>query len=226
MRIISKSRTNALARLLAGVMLTVTFLPGIDRLEAAEDSHGLVDTRSRWSFNFGVGIIGDTSAPGDYYRFDFDSAWGAGEGRTYNFAINYRLHEFDWKIGKQRFQPQLELPMMLTLVDEEELALFPDYNAGLMFRWRDWPWNRTVYTTFAIGLGVSYSSKVWTFDKQRHPGEYRAHLKFWLPIELTFAHPKSPQHQIMLFIDHQSGGHITDEGGQDAWGIGYRYNFE
>ncbi len=226
MRIVSNSRTNATARLMAGVMLTVTLLPGINRSQAAEDSRPLLDPRSRWSFTLGVGVIGDTSAPGDYYKFDFDTAWGSGEGWTYNFTMNYRLHEFEWKIGKQRFRPQLELPMMLTMVDEAERGLFPDYNAGLMLRWRDWPWNRTAYTTFAIGLGVSYSSKVWTFDRQRHPGEYRAHLKFWLPIELTFAHPKRPQHQIMLFIDHQSGAHITDEGGQDAWGVGYRYAFE
>ena len=225
MRIISNNRANAPARLMAGVMLTVALLPGINQSQAAEDSRPLVDPRSRWSFSLGIGAIGDTSAPGDYYRFNFDTARGLGEGWTYNFAMNYRLYEFEWKIGNQRFRPQFELPMMLTIVDEAELGMFPDYNAGLMFRWRDWPWNRTIYTTFAIGLGVSYSSKVWTFDRQRHPGEYRAHLKFWLPIELTFAHPKRPQHQIMLFIDHQSGAHITDEGGQDAWGVGYRFGF-
>ena len=205
-------------------MLAISLLPVVVRAQAAEDSGS--DQRSRWSFNFAVGRIGDTSAPGDYYRFDFDTAWGAGEGWTYNFAMAYRLREFDWQIGKQRFRPQVELPMMLTLVDEDESGLFPDYNVGLMFRWRDWPWNRTVRTTLGLGLGISYSSRVWTFDRQRHAGTDRAHLKFWLPIEITFAHPRRPRHQFTLFIDHQSGAHVTDVGGQDAWGIGYRYSYE
>ena len=182
-----------------------------------------LSARSRWSLNFGVGTIGDTSAPKDYLILDFDPAEGAGSGRTYNFTVTYRLHEFDWRSDKLRLQPQLEIPVMLSLIDDRSLGLFPDYNAGLLLRWRDWPWNRHLYTTFAIGVGASYSSKVWTADRQRHANEERAHLKFWMPIELTFALPRSPQHQLTLFIDHQSGGHITDEGGVDAWGFGYRY---
>ncbi len=182
-------------------------------------------TRSKWSFAFGVGMIGDTSAPEDYLNFDFDTIGGAGRGLTYNFMVAYRLHEFDWKPDKARLQPQLELPMMLTLVDQQEPDLVPDYNAGLMFRWRDWPWNRYVYTTSAIGVGISYTSKVWTADRQRHPGEDRSHLKFWMPIEVTLALPRSPEHQLTLFIDHQSGGTIMDNGGVDSWGFGYRYLF-
>jgi hypothetical protein len=50
-------------------------------------------------------------------------------------------------------------------------------------------------------------------------------LKFWLPVELTAALPRWPQHQVVLFLDHQSGGNVFDQGGVDVWGLGYRFEF-
>jgi hypothetical protein len=62
-------------------------------------------------------------------------------------------------------------------------------------------------------------------DRERHPGQDRSHLKFDWPIQVTFALPRWPQHQLVLFVDHQSGGHIFDEGGVNSYGIGYRFEF-
>ena len=182
----------------------------------------LDETRSKWAFGFSVGIIGDTT-PGDYLAFDFDRLDGPGSGFTYNVTAAYRLHAFNWKVGQRRLQPEIELPFMLTLVAQDDGNVIPDLNGGVMVRWRDFPWNRYVYTTFAIGAGLSYSFRVWEADYARHPGEERSNLKFWMPIEFTLAHPRYPRHQLTAFIDHQSGGTIFDEGGVDAWGFGYRF---
>lgn len=179
----------------------------------------------RWSAACAVGIIGDTTVE-DYIDLTFDKLHGEGGGLTYNLTVTYVLHEFDWKLGRARLRPQLEVPFMLTLVDDEELDLMPDFNLGLSFRWRDCPWNRYLYTTFALGVGISYATQVWTGDYQRHrDDDSRSQWKFWLPIEVTVALPRYAQHQLMLFIDHQSGGQIFDAGGIDAWGFGYRYFF-
>ncbi|MBE0543487.1 MAG: hypothetical protein IH623_19255 [Verrucomicrobia bacterium] len=183
-----------------------------------------IKTSGRWSFAFGVGIISDTRVH-DYFTVNYKELNGPGSGLTYNLTASYRLREFDWKLWNSRVQPQLELPFMLTLVDEDGKDMFPDYNLGLTFRWRDFPWNHFVYTTFAIGGGLSYSSKIWTADRQRHEGEDRSNLKYWLPLEFTLALPRYPQHQLMLFIDHQSGGWMFDTGGVDVWGAGYRIQF-
>lgn len=183
-----------------------------------------IKTSRRWSFAFGVGIISDTRVH-DYFTVNYKELNGPGSGLTYNLTASYRLREFDWKLWNSRVQPQLELPFMLTLVDEDGKEMFPDYNLGLTFRWRDFPWNHFVYTTFAIGGGLSYSSKIWTADRQRHEGEDRSNLKYWLPLEFTLALPRYPQHQLMLFIDHQSGGWMFDTGGVDVWGAGYRIQF-
>lgn len=185
-----------------------------------------IKSSGRWSVAFGVAIIADTRVD-DYVTSGFKEYHGAGSGLTYNLTTTYRLREFDWKLGKSRMRPVLELPFMLTLVDEDTGGNDPflDYNLGLSFRWRDFPWNRHLYTTFAVGGGFSYSSKIWTADQMRHEGEDRSNLKFWLPIEFTLALPRHPQHQLMLFIDHQSGGWTLDTGGIDAWGAGYRIQF-
>jgi hypothetical protein len=50
-------------------------------------------------------------------------------------------------------------------------------------------------------------------------------LKFNWPIQMTFALPEFPEHQLMIFIAHQSGGHIFDEGGVNSLGVGYRRDF-
>jgi hypothetical protein len=54
---------------------------------------------------------------------------------------------------------------------------------------------------------------------------HRSHLKFDWPIQFTFALPRWPQHQLVLLNDHQSGGHIFDEGGVNSVGLAYRYEF-
>lgn len=199
--------------------------PGITAPPLWEGVPEEAKTHGKWAFEFGVGIIGATTIP-DWLRFNFVPLKGPGEGVTYNFTATYRLNEFDWRLGHARLQPDLELPFMLTLVDQRVGGLTPDINLGLVFRWRDFPWNHYVYTTFAIGGGLSYSFPSWTGDEQLHPEDsHRSNFKFWLPVEFTFALPRYPRHQLTVFIDHQSGGHIFDFGGVDAWGFGYRFLF-
>jgi hypothetical protein len=146
-------------------------------------------------------VIGDTS-PGDWFTGNFNRFEGSGEGCTYNFAVSRQIHEFDWRTETARFQPVLEVPFMLTLVDQSAGDTVPDMNLGMVFRWRDFPWNRHVYTTFGVGGGISYATDDWVADVSRHGGEDRSDLKFWMWLDLTFAAPSHPEHQLMLFIDH------------------------
>jgi hypothetical protein len=177
-----------------------------------------------WSFAFGVGVISDNTLA-DYLEPSFDKLQGPGGGLTYNFTVARQLHQFDWRVGKIHLRPRLELPVMLTFVDENRGRFIPDLNVGVVLRWQDWPWNRFVRTTLSAGPGLSYAYHVWEAEAQRHPGEDRSQFKFWLPIEFTVALPRYPHHQFLLFIDHQSGGTLFDQGGVDAWGLGFRYEF-
>jgi hypothetical protein len=218
-----------IARLFAGEGTDTTAVSAAPGETGNQPRNELVEhkpKKDRWSVEFGVGVIA-ASEPSDYAALKFESWDRPGHGLTYNFTVGYVLWEFDWKVWGSHLRPQIEIPAMLTLVDESELSLFPDYNLGIRFRWQDWPWSRWLYTSFALGAGMSYSAKVWTADRlKHHPGAERSHLKFWLPLELTIAIPKYRQHQLVLFADHQSGGHcLLDCGGVDACGFGYRFLF-
>ncbi len=195
-----------------------------ERLTLSE-SLGDLTNKDRWSLHLGVGAILDDSidriATGDISRAEGQE----GEGDMYLIGATYTLHEFDWQVGDSVFHPQLNLPMVLTIFDEEEKGTFFGYNAGLTLRWRDFPWNSFLYTNFETGLGLTYTERVTEYERQRHPDRDRSHLKFYWPIELAFALPAYPQHQLTLFIHHHSGGHIFDVGGTNVIGLGYRYSF-
>jgi hypothetical protein len=178
-----------------------------------------------WSIEFGVGVITD-NVPSDFFAADYKRLHGPGGGVTYNITVTRRVHQFHWRIGSVVLRPEIEMPGRITLVDENTDRVVPDLNLGFALRWRDFPWNGFLRTTLAVGGGLSYSFQVWTADFQRHEeDEFRSRLKFWLPVEITVALPMFPQHQIVGFIDHQSGGTLFDYGGVDVLGLGYRFEF-
>lgn len=183
------------------------------------------DTWSDWSFEFGVAFITKNSI-GDIFTGEIARATGDAGGEIYQFTATKLLDTYDWTIAGHEFHPQLELPLCLEIVDENSREPFLDYNAAMQFRWVDFPWNDTVETTMGVGLGLSYSSKLYLMDIKRHPGEERSHLKFDLPIHVTFARPSKPDQQLVIYLAHQSGGfHIFDKGGVNSIGMGLRCSF-
>ncbi len=203
----------SLAAVSAGSAATICFVP--------HDSSG---PGPNWDFGFGVALI-TTSKIENAIFGDFRVTDGAGGGEVYALTASKRLGHFEWKVGGKTFRPRLEMPLTLEIVDEDNGRTFLDYNASVMLRWVDFPWNETVSTTFGLGMGLSYSSKVYEMDRVAHPGDDRSHLKFNLPVEWTFASPSNPDQQLMLFILHQSGGHVFDTGGVNSVGIGFRTSF-
>ena len=186
--------------------------------------HDETDDQRAWAFEAGVAFITDDNVHEVFFgKYDIEGSAAGGE--IYTFTASRRLGELHWEVGGREFRPQLEVPFTLEIVDENSRSPFLDYNASFMIRWVDFPWNRHVRTSFATGVGLSYSEKIYLMDIQRHPGEDRSHLKFNWPIQLTFAAPRYPDHQLNLFLSHQSGGHIFDEGGVNSIGIGYRFGF-
>lgn len=178
-----------------------------------------------WDFGFGVAFI-TTSKIENIVTFQgYDIEKGAGGGEIYALTASKRLGHFEWKVGGKTYRPLLEMPLTLEIVDEDGGDTFLDYNASVMVRWVDFPWNEAVSTTLGIGVGLSYSSKVYEIDRIEHPGRDRSHLKFNLPIEVTFASPRNPDQQLMLFLLHQSGGHVFDRGGVNSVGFGFRSSF-
>lgn len=180
--------------------------------------------KEKWAFELGTAFITSNNNTEIFFGTVNVSDGEAG-GEIYTLTASRFLGEFEWRVAGEVFHPKLELPLTLEVVDENENSPFLDYNASLMVRWVDFPWADRVRMTFAMGLGLSYSSEIYAMDQKRHEGEDRSHLKFNWPIQLTLALPEHPEHQLMLFIAHQSGGHIFDEGGVNSVGLGYRFGF-
>ncbi|MCF7674967.1 MAG: hypothetical protein K9N23_05290 [Akkermansiaceae bacterium] len=184
------------------------------------------DGLGNWIFEVGAATITDASIK-DFAspEISLHQASGPGAGTIYSLTAARRLGELRWEIGGHTFTPQLEVPFTLEIVDENARRPFLDFNASFTVRWVDFPWNKYVKTTFAMGIGLSYSERVYLIDQERHPGQDRSKLKFNWPIQLTLAHPDYPRHQLIFFIAHQSGGHVFDTGGVNSLGIGYRHEF-
>jgi hypothetical protein len=179
----------------------------------------------KWTLGTSVAVIADNTTFG-LLRNQGNDADGDAGGLIYQLDASYRLKVFNFQVGDHIFHPTLELRGGLGFVDENSGKTFMNYSAEAVFHWRDFPWNEYVATSFGIGGGLLYSEKVLAIDRIRHPGEERSHFKFSLPLELTFALPKYPQLQLLLFNHHFSGAHVFDEGGFDTFGGGLRYQLE
>lgn len=190
----------------------------------ADAASPVSDELGRWAFEVGVAVIGEKRITELFQRKGTFAEGDAG-GRIYLFTLYYTFHVFPVWVGDNKHFPQLETHLTLGVVDERARSPFLDYNAAVAIRWNDFPWNRILYTTFATGVGLSYSEKVFAMDRRRHPGQERSHLKFDWPLQITLAHPRHRSHQFVLFNQHQSGGHIFDRGGVNSLGVGYKYIF-
>ena len=177
-----------------------------------------------WAFEAGVAMITNSSIE-DFPLASVHQASGPAGGEVYSLTASRRIGELRWQIGGHTFTPQLEVPFTLEIVDEKGSSPFPGYNLSFVVRWIDFPWNDYVRTSFSMGLGLSYSQEIYQIDIDRHPNENRSHFKFNWPIQMMLALPDHPQHQLMIFISHHSGGHIFDDGGFNNLGVGYRREF-
>lgn len=185
----------------------------------------------RWAFEVGMaGITDNTLANILSGNINFPS--GPRGGNLYHLGVSYLLGEIELGMGEKEFRPQLDLPVFVEIFDENSRRPFPSYNAALRARWVDFPWHDYLRTSVAIGWGLSYSARVPLMEKKREDRRADAknptHLKFAMPIDVSFALPRWPEHQVMVFIAHQSAGRLFGlfrRGGVNSVGIGYRYGF-
>lgn len=191
---------------------------------SAASLHFVPAEQGSWAFELGVAFITSNSNT-EIVLGQVNIPDEPAGGKIYTLTASRLLGELEWRAWDRVFRPTVELPLTLEVVDENARSPFPDYNASILVRWVDFPCQDRVRTTLGMGIGLSYSSKIYAMDQKRHPGEDRSHLKFNWPIQLTLALPQWPEHQLLLFFVHQSGGHIFDQGGVNSLGLGYRYGF-
>jgi hypothetical protein len=176
----------------------------------------------RWSFQVGMAFI--TKSTIDEIA-SVDGEWGDGKtgGQIYLAQVSYKLAEWQPHIFKHRVEIDAELPFVLGVVDENGRDPFMQYNGGFALRWKTFPWNKWIYTNFEMGIGLTYSQRVLTAEREAHPTRERSHLEIYWPAQLMLALPKAREHQLAFFLHHHSGGTIFHTGGANSLGFGYRY---
>ncbi len=142
--------------------------------------------------------------------------------------------EFGKRLSRQNMFMHFFQPIFNTIsivgnftYRDDRVGPIYEFNPYISFRWERFPWNRYVPTTFAIGEGLSYDTKV-PYREAENSNQGTKRLMNYLSFELTLGIPKFPHWQILWRIHHRSGVYgLYDAGnsGSTAVGLGLRYMF-
>jgi hypothetical protein len=100
--------------------------------------------------------------------------------------------------------------------------------AALYLRWTAFPWNHVVKTTVAISTGLNMASGISPVEVRRGEVDRGERVLHYFSPELTFAHPRKDDMELVFRIHHRSGGYgvISDVTGGAQYGtLGLRYHF-
>lgn len=101
-----------------------------------------------------------------------------------------------------------------------------EFNPYVQFRWENFPWDRFLVNTYALGWGISYDSRVSTWERQDSNNSKK--LLNYLMLETTLALPQVPQLQLVLRLHHRSGAfglYGADNTSSNFLGVGIRLMF-
>ncbi len=101
-----------------------------------------------------------------------------------------------------------------------------EFTAALALRWNDFPWNKLLNTTIAVGEGLSFATKIPALEEERR--DNTSQLLNFLLFEITFALPQHPNWLLVGRINHRSGVFGLFNGvveGSNNYAIGIRHKF-
>ena len=107
-------------------------------------------------------------------------------------------------------------------------GLIYEFDPYLNFRWKTFPWDHYVTTTFAIGDGLSYVTSIPLREEHDSSNNNAKRLLNFLVVEATFAVPSHPDLQFVVRAHHRCGAWGLFGAGNlssNAVGVGIRYLF-
>jgi hypothetical protein len=156
--------------------------------------------------------------------------YGFDEAKLFSGEVGYTLKSTNAMV---RFLDpvlsSIDVAINVTYQDDPAGNIF-ELNPYIMARWSNFPWSKTIRTTFGLGGGLSYASDIPSIEihPQKPNGDYK-NLLHYIAIEATFALPKRPDWQIVYRLHHRSGvfGLMdADNVGNTAVQIGVRHYFK
>ncbi len=107
-------------------------------------------------------------------------------------------------------------------------GLIYEFDPYLNFRWKNFPWDKVITTTFSMGDGLSYATGTPLREQHDSTNNNAKHLLNFLVLEASFAVPKYPDFQLVTRINHRCGAWGLFGAGNlssNAIGVGIRYLF-
>ncbi len=98
-----------------------------------------------------------------------------------------------------------------------------EFNGLVTGRWEKFPWDDTLDTSLAFGIGPSFATDEPQVEIDNN-GETSEFLIYWM-IELALGLPDHPQIAFIARLHHRSNawGLIADDGGSNAVAFGMKY---
>jgi hypothetical protein len=221
---VRRSTLRSLLPFLAGALL---FLVVTVSAQAEQESDGwwLLDSNS-WSW-------ADHTTDTPYAIAVF-----AGEGTERNLSDTIeKLYDFDGSSDRiigfsgtrelAWFRDQLSIEAELMYAYHYGREEYHEVGAAVYARWHDFPWNNHLRTTFAVGVGPSYTSVYPELEVQDGTNN-RSRTLNQFNLEMTFAMPRYPTTSLMMRLQHRSGIFGTIGGVYDASNfltVGLRQDF-
>lgn len=151
--------------------------------------------------------------------------------------LDFKFKTMDSIDLSHELAPENQLVKLLPFVSTVEVAfnltkrLDPngtiyEFDPYLLVRWRKFPWNGLITTTFAIGDGLSYATGVPLREELDSDIHNPKHLLNLVVIEATAALPSHRDLQLVVRIHHRCGAWGLFGAGNlssNAVGIGVRY---
>jgi hypothetical protein len=99
-----------------------------------------------------------------------------------------------------------------------------EFNLPLAGRWQKFPWNDTLETSFAFGLGPSWATEEPEVEKQINASTEQF-LVYWFG-EISLGPPRAAW-AVVLRLHHRSKafGLVADEGGSNTLAAGLKFRF-
>jgi hypothetical protein len=100
-----------------------------------------------------------------------------------------------------------------------------EFNGLFTGRWDKFPWDDTIDTSLAFGIGPSYATEKPQVEIDNN-SETSKFLIYWM-IEIALGLPEYEQTALILRLHHRSDawGLINEDGGSNGIGLGVKYRF-
>lgn len=177
----------------------------------------------RWGASYYYGITGS------------DSLGAMMKGNFHRWPEHVQSLEINRTLSHQNWLRRLVYPLVGVVQIAADVSMrngsnqhtIYEFNPYANARWANFPWNKYVNTSFAIGEGISYATSIPSLEGKSSKNTKR--LLNYLLLEATFAPPSYPRLQLVARVHHRSGCfglYHAGNTGSNTIGLGLRYLFD